>query len=134
MKKFKMDPYQTGTPSSYPTNEMKELFKAILSLKTEEEAAEFFRDLLTISELKEFANRWQMVKLLSQRKPYHEIAQKLQTSTTTVARVAHWLKNGFGGYKSVADRMFPTKFHDSDVPDSYFRSGKLRGMKNPNVL
>jgi TrpR-related protein YerC/YecD len=134
MNKFKMEPYKTDTPSSYPTEAMKELFSVILSLKSEKEAADFFRDLLTIAEIKEFANRWQMVKMLYTGKSYTEIAKKLKTSTTTISRVSNWLKNGFGGYKAVADRTFPTKFHDSDVPDGYFRSGKLRGFKNPHVV
>jgi TrpR-related protein YerC/YecD len=86
---------------------MKELFTAILTLQSTEEAAKFFRDLLTVAELKEFANRWQMVKLLEKGVPYAEIASKLHTSTTTVSRVAHWLHNGMGGYQSLADRLFP---------------------------
>ena len=129
-----MEPYKTDTPYSYPTEQMKELFSAILSLKSKDEATGFFRDLLTIAELKEFSNRWQMVKMLYVGKPYTEIAKKLNVSTTTISRVAHWLQNGFGGYKSVADRTFPTKFHDSDVPDKYFKGGKLRGLRNPHVM
>lgn len=97
-----------STPPSYPTQEMNDLFQAILSLKTKNEAANFFRDLLTPAELKEFANRWQMVKLLMKGVPYIEIATKLHTSTATVTRVAHWLHNGMGGYKSVANRIFST--------------------------
>jgi len=91
--------------ANYPTPEMKELFQAILSLKNEEEAIKFFRDLLTIAELKEFASRWQMVKLLLQGKSYLEIAQILKVSTTTVTRTASWLFNGLGGYQLVAKRV-----------------------------
>ena len=91
---------------SYPTPEITELAKAIRTLKSEVEAAQFLRDLLTIAELKEFANRWQMVKMLYEGHSYATIAAKLKTSTTTVTRVAHWLNNGMGGYKAVADRMF----------------------------
>ena len=133
MSKFKMDPYNTDTPSSYPTQEMKELFEAILSVKNQEEAANFFRDLFTMAELKEFANRWRMVRLLIQGKTYLEISKTLKVSTTTVARVAHWLHNGIG-YQKIADRLVPVKFHDSDVPNSYYTSGKLRGLKNPHVM
>jgi TrpR-related protein YerC/YecD len=89
---------------NYPTPEMKELFTAIQSLKTPEEAAEFFRDLLTIAELTEFANRWQMVKLLEKGRPYAAIAKELNVSTTTVTRVAGWLHNGTGGYGLAAKR------------------------------
>lgn len=93
----------------YPTPAMNELFRAILTLKTFNEAANFFRDLLTIAELKEFANRWQIVKLLVQGKSYAEIAKKLKVSTTTVTRVAHWLRHGLGGYKQVTDRVFKSQ-------------------------
>ncbi len=134
MKKFTSDPFPTDTPSSYPTAAMKELFTAIVSLKSPTEAAKFFRDLLTMAEIREFANRWQMVKLLYRGESYLAVAQKLKVSTSTVTRVAHWLKNGFGGYKAVADRVFGTKFKDSDVPDRHYRSGKSRGLRKPNVL
>lgn len=91
--------------SSYPTREMKELFEAIRTIKSTDEAANFFRDLLTIAELKEFSNRWQAVKMLSQGNSYTKIAKKLGISTATVTRVAHWLHHGMDGYKTVAERM-----------------------------
>ena len=129
-----MDPFLTDTPSSYPTRAQQELFEVILSLKNKDEAKKFLRDLLTMPELTEFANRWQIVKLLMKGKSYTEIASELKTSTATVTRVAQWLYNGMGGYQLMADRLVPVKFKDSDVPDSYYRSGKLRGIKKPTVL
>ena len=94
---------------SYPTPAMKELFEAILRLKSTDEATRFFRDLLTIAELKEFSNRWQAVKMLIQNKSYAMIAKKLGMSTATVTRVALWLKNGMDGYQALAKRSFPKK-------------------------
>ena len=88
---------------------MKALFGAILLLKTPEETANFFRDLLTIAELKEFANRWQMVQMLTVGSPYLEIAQTLNVSTTTVSRVAHWLNDGYGGYQTIIERVHQKK-------------------------
>lgn len=85
---------------------MKELFEAVLRLKNTDEATKFFRDLLTIAELKESANRWQVVKLLSQGKTYGAIAKRLSISTATVTRVAHWLHHGLGGYRIIANRIF----------------------------
>lgn len=126
MKKFRMDPFQTGTPSSYPTPAMRELFGAVLSLKNETEVKKFFRDLLTIPELTEFANRWQIVKMLYQKVPYEKIAKALRVSTTTVTRVAYWLNNGFGGYKAVADGLFETKFKDSHTPKPLRPRGNRR--------
>ncbi len=88
---------------------MKELFEAIGKIKSTDEATRFFRDLLTIAELKEFANRWQAVKLLNQGKSYAMIAKKLGMSTATVTRVALWLHHGMGGYLILANRLFPKK-------------------------
>lgn len=108
--KYMNDPhYRSVTPPSYPTPSMKELFEAIQHIKSTDEATNFFRDLLTIAELKEFSNRWQAVKLLNQGKSYAHVAAKLGMSTATVTRVALWLKNGMGGYQILAKRLFPKK-------------------------
>lgn len=97
----------------YPTKEMKELLEAICSIKDKKEAADFFRDLLTLAELEEFANRWQMVKLLMKGESYADIAKKLGVSTTTVTRVAHWLHHGTGGYNVVAKRFFSRNMRET---------------------
>ncbi|MCX7597212.1 MAG: YerC/YecD family TrpR-related protein, partial [Fischerella sp.] len=73
---------------SWQTRETTELFKAILKLKTVEEAEKFFRDLCTLQELYEMSKRWQAVRMIDQGLPFREIAEKLEMSTTTVARVA----------------------------------------------
>ena len=77
------------------------LVKAFLKLKTEKEMAAFLRDLMTIKEIEEFANRLEMARLLKKGLSYKKIADKLNVSTTTVARVAFWLNQGCGGYKKV---------------------------------
>ena len=122
MKRFRMEKF-AETPASYPSAEQKDLFDAILSLESTKEAANFFRDLLTMAEIKEFANRWQMVKLLYKGWSYADIAQKLNVSTATVTRVAYWLDNGLGGYQEIAKRLYQIKFKDS-LPKKPFR---LRG-------
>ena len=91
----------------YPTPAMKQLFMAILKLKSSDEATRFFRDLLTIAELKEFANRWQVVRMLHEGHSYETISKRLMISTATVTRVAHWLHHGLGGYRIIASHMFP---------------------------
>ncbi len=82
-----------------------ELFNAILSLKNIKEAEKFFRDLCTIDEIREMGERWQIAKLADMGLPYRKIAEKLEVSTTTVARVAGWLNNGADGYRLVLDRL-----------------------------
>ena len=82
---------------------MRELFDAISRLETRSELEAFFRDLCTLSELEAMAHRWQVARLLEQGLPYLEIAQRTGASTTTVTRVAHWLRHGEGGYRSALD-------------------------------
>lgn len=85
------------------------LINAISSLKNEKEVAQFLRDLLTIAEIEEFANRIEIVRLLNQGISYAKIAKQTGVSTTTVTRVAHWLYRGTGGYKTVVERLFSNK-------------------------
>lgn len=93
------------TRHPWRTKEMRALFDAILSLETREETESFFRDLCTISELEAMAHRWEVARLLDQGLPYLEIAERTGASTTTVTRVAHWLRHGEGGYRAALDRV-----------------------------
>jgi len=83
---------------------MEDLFEAIVSLEGAEEVERFLRDLCTLSELEAMAHRWEVVKLLDQGLSYQEIARRTGASTTTVTRVAHWLRHGEGGYRTALDR------------------------------
>jgi TrpR-related protein YerC/YecD len=89
---------------AWRTDETDELLRAILSLRTEEEAASFLRDLCTLTELEAMTHRWQAAMLVDQGLPYHEVAKRTGASTTTVTRVAHWLRHGEGGYRLALDR------------------------------
>ena len=80
------------------------LFKTILKLRTLREAEKFFRDLLTLNEIDEISRRWQAALLLNKGLPYREIAKVTGHSTTTVARIAHWLEHGEGGYQLMLKR------------------------------
>lgn len=89
-----------------PRNEREQLLvEAILSLENKEEAANFIRDILTLAEIEEFANRATIVKMLLEGYSYAVIAKEIGTSTTTVTRVAHWLYNGCGGYYKVIGKF-----------------------------
>jgi TrpR-related protein YerC/YecD len=89
---------------AWQTNEIKDVLQAVLSLKTLDEAERFFRDLCTLSELEAMAHRWDVAKLLDQGLPYQEVAKEAHASTTTVTRVAHWLRHGEGGYRLAIER------------------------------
>ena len=83
---------------------MKELFDAIRALKSRTELEAFLRDLCTLGELEAMAHRWQVARLVHKGLPYTEIAEKTNASTTTVTRVAHWLRHGEGGYRLALER------------------------------
>jgi TrpR-related protein YerC/YecD len=96
----------TDDPShAWVTDEIEELSEAIAGLRSVEETERFLRDLCTIGELEAMAHRWQVARLLDQGLPYHEIARRTGASTTTVTRVAQWLRHGEGGYRSALDRL-----------------------------
>src|SRR3954467_13126894 len=88
----------SANPRHWPTSEHAELFAAIASLRTTKEVERFLRDLCTISELDAMAHRWQVAQLLDEGLPYLEVARRAHASTTTVTRVAQWLRRGGGGY------------------------------------
>jgi TrpR-related protein YerC/YecD len=90
--------------TQWRTKQMKELFRAIADLQDPQQVADFLRDLCTIHELEAMAHRWEVARLLDQGLPYLEVAERTGASTTTVTRVAQWLRNGEGGYRAALDR------------------------------
>jgi TrpR-related protein YerC/YecD len=86
---------------------MSDLFEAILELEDADEVERFLRDLCTLSELQAMAHRWEVAKLVEQGLPYQEISRRTGASTTTVTRVAHWLRYGEGGYRLALERRKP---------------------------
>ena len=91
------------------TKSENELFKAILSIDSIEECKNFFYDLCTPSEIEEFSTRWLIVKLLSKNKPYRQIALETGVSTTTVGRVARYMKYGHNGYNTILKKLYLDK-------------------------
>ena len=85
--------------------ETRELLGALLALKTRDEAERFLRDLCTLEEIDAMVRRWQAVKLVAKDIPYRDIAEEVGVSTTTVARVSHWLHEGMGGYQTILRRL-----------------------------
>lgn len=90
-----------------PLNSREALYDALLSLKTREEIDAFLADLCTPAELRAFAERWEVARLLdSGCRSYREIAAEAQASPTTVVRVARFLKEmPHQGYRLVLDRL-----------------------------
>ena len=80
------------------------LFEAIFSLKTSGECRNFFKDLCTPAELQALVDRWQVVEFLEQDLPYRKIHDLTGVSVTTIGRVARFLSDGFGGYRTAIER------------------------------
>jgi len=81
------------------------LLDAMLLLDTRDEAADFFRDLCTLGELHDLAQRWAVARLLDQGLHYAEISQLTGASTATITRIAQWLNHGEGGYRAMLDKL-----------------------------
>lgn len=82
------------------------LTHALSGLDTPEATEAFLRDLCTLSELEALGHRLHAARLLTDTDlPYLEIARLAETSTTTVTRVAHWLRHGNGGYAIAIERL-----------------------------
>ncbi len=81
-----------------------DLFDVILSLRTRDEAAAFFRDLCTRRELDEMSARWAVARKLALGLPYREIASETGVSTATITRINQWLQHGTGGYRMMLER------------------------------
>jgi len=81
-----------------------DLLDAIVALPDRESAAVFMRDLCTLKELHDMAQRWTVVQLLDQGRHYGEISRETGASTATITRIAQWLRHGAGGYREALER------------------------------
>ena len=81
------------------------LFRAILSLKTEEECYRFFDDLCTVGEIKAMAQRFHVAQLLSEGKTFTQISEEVGASSATITRVNKCISYGSDGYRRIIDRL-----------------------------
>ncbi|MEX2011029.1 MAG: YerC/YecD family TrpR-related protein [Chloroflexota bacterium] len=90
---------------TWRTEDTDALLDAILRLEDREEAGRFFRDLCTLGELRDMAQRWAVVRQLADGRHYAEISRATGASTATITRIASWLNHGEGGYRRMLDRL-----------------------------
>ena len=81
------------------------LMKAVLTLKSEEDAYRFFEDLCTIPEIKSITQRLEVAYLLDRKETYQKIAEETGASSATISRVNRSLIYGADGYRRVLDSM-----------------------------
>ena len=91
--------------SKVKCGETDELFRAILSLKTEEECYRFFDDLCTVGEIKAMAQRFHVAQLLSEGKTFTQISEEVGASSATITRVNKCISYGSDGYRQIIDRL-----------------------------
>ena len=80
--------------SKFKRDDIDALFEAILSLEDEEDCYRFFEDLCTVNEIHAIAQRWQVAKLLAEKKTYSEIEEITKASTATISRINKCLVYG----------------------------------------
>ena len=81
------------------------LYKAILTLETEEECYNFFQDLCTIPELRSMEQRFEVASLLNDGMIYSDILEQTGASSATISRVNRSLSYGTGAYERVFARL-----------------------------
>ena len=94
-----------ATETTWRTDDVTALLEAIVRLETVEDASSFVRDLCTLGELRDMAQRWAVVRLLDDGLHYGEISRQTGASTATITRIASWLHHGEGGYRAMLDRL-----------------------------
>lgn len=87
------------------TEAVDHLFEAVLCLENKEECYTFFEDVCTINELLSLSQRFEVARMLRQKKTYLEISEKTGASTATISRVNRSLNYGNDGYEMVFARM-----------------------------
>ena len=87
------------------TESVDSLFDAILCLKDRAECYTFFEDVCTINEILSLSQRFEVAKMLKDKRTYLDISEKTGASTATISRVNRSLNYGNDGYEMVFKRM-----------------------------
>lgn len=83
----------TLTPTRDPTTLARDLCAALLTPRDADEMARLLADLCTPAEVRTLAERWHVARLLGEtRLTYRDIHDATGVSTTTIVRVARFLR------------------------------------------
>ena len=80
------------------------LYRAILTLRSEEEVYNFFQDLCTVTELRAMEQRFDVAVFLREGMIYNDILERTGASSATISRVNRSLAFGHGGYAAYFQR------------------------------
>ena len=87
------------------TEAVDHLFQAVLALKSIDECYSFFEDVCTVNELLSLSQRYEVAKMLREKKTYLEIAEQTGASTATISRVNRSLNYGNDGSDMIFERL-----------------------------
>ncbi|MBP6880858.1 DNA-binding transcriptional regulator [Candidatus Saccharibacteria bacterium] len=103
-------------PTIWDDDMAKQLASAFLSVNNKAQIEAFLSDILTEAEIKEFANRLRAARMLRNGDSYESVQLETGMSTTTIARISKWLKQGGGGYELVLRQLEPKNIlHQSHI-------------------
>ena len=91
--------------SKLKSNLIDQLFQTVLKLNDLESCYRFFEDVCTVNELKDLATRFEVARLLKEKKSYVEIAKLTKASSATISRVNRALLYGADGYQLALKKL-----------------------------
>lgn len=95
-----------------------DFYSMVSLLKNRDEVKNFFKDLLTLSEIVMISRRIQIAKMLLEGYNYREIQKKLKIGLSTICQVEKWLNTGSGGYKETI-KKYNKKYPEKDDFEKY---------------
>ncbi|CAA9526368.1 MAG: His repressor [uncultured Sphingomonadaceae bacterium] len=102
-----MSTVSTLQPTRDPARLREELCAALAQADSPRDVANLLADLCTPAEVRTLAERWHVARLLDGTPmSYRDIHEATGVSTTTIVRVARFLKvENNGGYRAAIDRL-----------------------------
>ena len=88
-----------------PKERKEGMYKAILELKSLEECFDFFEDICAMTELRSMEQRFEVARMLAQKKVYSDIMSTTSASTATISRVNRALNGGTGMLEKALHRL-----------------------------
>lgn len=85
-----------------------ELYQAICTIETPQEAERFLQDLCSKGELADLSQRLEVARELAQGLAYSDVILNTGASSTTVSRVNKCLRGDVGGYREVLAKLGET--------------------------
>ncbi len=87
------------------TEQIDQLFRAVLALENVDECYRYFEDLCTVKEIQAIAQRMEVARMLAEGQSYQQTIASTGASSATISRVKRCLDYGEGGYSLILSRL-----------------------------